>query len=130
MGDAQAVLPHVLDMLGPGIDERHVFAGLHHMGTGIAADRPGTDDSYLPAHAFLSVLLAAEASAPDGLIANAETHRTGALLRCIRPIATRPGEARGGLPGSRLPLRYFRNTSGKNQPQDRANRRTRGGIGR
>ena len=53
VGDAQAVLPHVLDMLGPGIDERHVLAGLHHMRAGIAADRARSDDRYLPAHAFL-----------------------------------------------------------------------------
>ena len=44
VGDAQAVLSHVLDMLGPGIDEGHVLAGLHHMGAGIAADRARSDD--------------------------------------------------------------------------------------
>ena len=52
VGDAQAVLAHVLDMLGPGIDEGHVLAGLHHMRAGIAADRPRSHDRYLPAHAF------------------------------------------------------------------------------
>ena len=40
MGDAQAVLAHVLDMLGPRIDEGDVLAGLHHVRAGIAADRP------------------------------------------------------------------------------------------
>src|ERR1700682_3667831 len=53
VGDAQAVLPHVLDMLGPGIDERHVLARLHHMGAGIPADRTRSDDSYFPTHALL-----------------------------------------------------------------------------
>src|SRR5712675_1679856 len=53
VGDAQAVFPHMLDMLGPGIDERHVLARLHHMGAGIAADRTRSHDRYLPPHAFL-----------------------------------------------------------------------------
>ena len=56
VGDAQAVLPHVLDMLGPWIDERHVLARLHHMGAGISADRARSDDSDLPAHVFLPAL--------------------------------------------------------------------------
>ena len=53
MSDAQAVLPHVLDMLGPWIDERHVLAGLHHVCAGIPADGTRSDDRYLPTHAFL-----------------------------------------------------------------------------
>ena len=75
MGDAQAVLSHVLDMLGPRIDEGHVLAGLHHMGAGIAADRARSDNGNLPAHAFLPAFLAAEASAPVGLITTVEPHR-------------------------------------------------------
>jgi hypothetical protein len=75
--DAQAVLPHVLDMLGPWIDERHVLTCLHHMGTGIPADRTRSDDSYLPTHVFLSAFLAAEGSASAGLIANGDPRRTG-----------------------------------------------------
>ena len=51
VGDAQALLPHVLDMLGPRIDERHVLARLHHMGAGIPADGTCSDDNYLPTHA-------------------------------------------------------------------------------
>ena len=39
-------------MLGPGIDEGHVLAGLHHVGAGIAADRARADDGDLPAHGF------------------------------------------------------------------------------
>ena len=50
---AQAMLSHMLDVLGPGIDERHVLAGLHHMGAGIAADRTRSDDGNLLAHAVL-----------------------------------------------------------------------------
>jgi len=65
----------VLDMLGPWIDERHVLARLHHMGAGIAADRARSDDSYFPTHAFLPALLAAEASAPAGLITTVEPRR-------------------------------------------------------
>ena len=62
VGDAQAVLAHVLDMLGPGIDEGDVLARLHHMGTGIPADGPRSDDRYLPTHAFLRAFLAAPGS--------------------------------------------------------------------
>jgi hypothetical protein len=51
MGDAQAVLPHVLDVFGPWIDEGDVLAGPHHMGTGVAADGPCSDDGDFPAHA-------------------------------------------------------------------------------
>jgi hypothetical protein len=54
----------MLDMLGPWIDERHVLARLHHMGAGIPADGTRSDNRYFPAHAFLPVLLAAEANVP------------------------------------------------------------------
>jgi len=53
------VLPHVLDMLGPWIDERHVLASLHHMGAGVPANGTRSDDRYLPTHAFLPAFLAA-----------------------------------------------------------------------
>ncbi len=43
---------HRLDMLGPGVDEGHVLAGLHHMRAGISADRAGADDRYLVAQDF------------------------------------------------------------------------------
>src|SRR5258706_1933171 len=75
VGDAQAVLPHVLNMLGPRIDERHVLARLHHMGAGIPADGTRSDNSYLPTHTFLPAFLAAEASAPAGLITTGEPRR-------------------------------------------------------
>src|SRR5262249_60051989 len=39
MRDREPVLFHVLDMLGPEIDEGHVLAGLDHMRAGIATDR-------------------------------------------------------------------------------------------
>jgi hypothetical protein len=45
------------------------------MGAGIPADGPRSDNSYLPTHAFLPAFLAAEASAPAGLIATVEPHR-------------------------------------------------------
>jgi hypothetical protein len=67
----------MFDMLGPGIDERHVLTCLRHMGAGISADRTRSDDSYLPTHAFLPAILAAEVSATAGLTANGEPHRTG-----------------------------------------------------
>jgi hypothetical protein len=58
VGDAQAVLSHVLDMIGPWIDERDVLARLHHMRAGISADRTRSDDRYLPAHVVLPFLAA------------------------------------------------------------------------
>jgi hypothetical protein len=60
VGDAQPALPHVLDMLRPGIDERDVLTRLHHMGAGIAADGARSDDRDLPAHGFLLHFLAAD----------------------------------------------------------------------
>ena len=75
VGDAQAVLPHVFDMLGPWVDERDVLAGLHHMGAGVAADRTRSDDRYLPPHAFLPAFSLAEASPPAGLITSGEPRR-------------------------------------------------------
>ena len=62
VGDAQAVPSHVLDMLGPWIDERDVLARLHHVGAGISADGARSDNRYLPTHAFLPAFLEAEAS--------------------------------------------------------------------
>jgi hypothetical protein len=62
-------------MLGPRIDERHVLARLHHMGAGIPADGTRSDNSYLPTHAFLPAFLAADASAPAGLITTVEPRR-------------------------------------------------------
>jgi hypothetical protein len=68
VGDPQAMLPHMFDMLGPRIDERHVLARLHHMGASISADGTCSDNGYLPTHAFLPAFLAAEASPPGSLI--------------------------------------------------------------
>src|ERR1700719_3949869 len=47
------MLSHMLDMRRPRIDERHVLAGLYHMGADIAAHRTRSDNGYLPAHTFL-----------------------------------------------------------------------------
>ena len=49
VADLQAVRSHVLDMLGPGIDEGDVLAGLRHVRAGIAADgaRPHDRDLLL-----------------------------------------------------------------------------------
>src|SRR5438128_2465792 len=44
MGDPEPVAAYGFDILRPGIDIGHVFAGLHHMRSGIGADRPGADD--------------------------------------------------------------------------------------
>src|SRR5262249_29162837 len=52
MRDTQAMLAHMFDMLGPWIDEGHVLTGLHHMRTGIAANRTRTHDRYFVAHVF------------------------------------------------------------------------------
>ena len=49
--DAQPVLAHVLDVLGPGIDEGDVLAGLHHVRADVAADGACADDGdFLPGH--------------------------------------------------------------------------------
>jgi hypothetical protein len=80
----------MLDMLGPGIDEGDVLARLHHVGTGISADRAGSDDRYFLAHGFPCVfsfaflvfslgLLGTEASAPSGLATMAHPYRAGTL---------------------------------------------------
>ena len=51
--DAQPVLLHVVDVLGPGIDERHVLARLRHVRARISADRTRPDDGNLAAHGSL-----------------------------------------------------------------------------
>ncbi len=48
MRHAQAMLSHVLDVRGPGIDEGHVLARLDHMGAGISANRTRSNNGYLP----------------------------------------------------------------------------------
>jgi hypothetical protein len=53
MGDAQAMLAHMLDMGRPWIDEGHVLAGLNHVRAGITADRAGADDDNFSAHPVL-----------------------------------------------------------------------------
>ena len=77
VGNPQAVFAHVLDMLGPGVDERDVLARLHHMGPGITADRARANDGYLPTHAFLPGFLVPEPSASAGLIANGAARSAG-----------------------------------------------------
>src|ERR1700716_3370211 len=59
----------------PCFDDRHLLARLHHMGANIPANGTRSDNSYLPTHAFLPAFLAAEASAPAGLIATVEPRR-------------------------------------------------------
>src|SRR5262245_6681816 len=60
MGDAQPVLPHVLDVLGPGIDKGDVLPRLHHVRPGISADGASSDDCDLPSHVSLPAFLAAD----------------------------------------------------------------------
>ena len=50
MGHAQTMRTHVLDVLGPRVDEGHILARLHHVRPGIAAHGTGADDCYLLAH--------------------------------------------------------------------------------
>src|SRR5204863_7606417 len=50
---AQPMLAHMLDMLGPRVDERHILARLRHVGAGITPDRARPDDGYLVAHGLL-----------------------------------------------------------------------------
>lgn len=68
VGDTQAVLAHMLDMLGPWIDEGDVFTGLHHMCSGIAADGARSDDCDSAAHACLPALFFAAADATASLV--------------------------------------------------------------
>src|SRR5580693_5175257 len=93
MGDAQAMLPHVLDMLGPWIDERDLLTRLHHMRAGIPADGTRPDDSYLSTHAFLPALLESEASAPARITANGEPRRADAE----RYLLATPGSRKSPL---------------------------------
>ena len=53
VADAQPMLAHMLDMLGPRVDERHILARLRHVGAGIPPDRARPDDGYLVAHGLL-----------------------------------------------------------------------------
>src|SRR5207245_7013686 len=48
--EAQAVLPHRLDVLGPLIDERHVVPGLGQHAADDASDRSGPDDADSHSH--------------------------------------------------------------------------------
>src|SRR5271169_7126477 len=65
MGNPQTVLADGLDVLRPRVDVGDVFAGLHHMGAGITADRPRADDRYLILRhsVFLRISLAAQRAA-------------------------------------------------------------------
>ena len=106
VGDAQAVLAHVLDMFGPGIDERDVLARLHHVGAGISADGAGSDDRYFLAHAcplfslwrFSLAFLGTEASAPAGLLTMAERVAWAGCPGCMNAMSTIPAKsARDGV---------------------------------
>src|SRR6516165_9405115 len=44
VGDAQAVLLHLLDMRRPKIDEGHILAGARHVRSGVTAHRAHADD--------------------------------------------------------------------------------------
>jgi hypothetical protein len=66
VGDAQAVLPHVLDMLGPGVDEGDVLARLHHVRARIPPDRTGADDRDSLPHGVLLAIPMPQDSAPVG----------------------------------------------------------------
>ncbi len=44
---------HALDMLGPGVEEGHILAGLSHVRAGIAADGAGADYRNPGVHGFL-----------------------------------------------------------------------------
>ena len=48
--EADAVLGHVVDMVRPGIDERHILAATGQMAARITADRTGADDDNLLTH--------------------------------------------------------------------------------
>jgi hypothetical protein len=73
-------------VLGPGIDERHVLARLHHMGAGIPADSTSSNNSYLPTHAFpLAFLAAPDATGP--LIVGSHLSGSGPFAKRFRQFA-------------------------------------------
>src|SRR5271169_4406182 len=82
VGDPQTVLADGLDVFRPRVDVGDVFAGLHHMGAGITADRPRADDRYLVLRhsVFLRISLAAQRAAcsardPSTVTALPPSHR-------------------------------------------------------
>ena len=94
VGDAQAMLMHVFDVVGPGIDEGHVFAGGRHMGPRVAADRAGAHEGdFVFAHTTV----------PDFLIFNqkrnprSHDNRTGTLQHSSYAVPS-------GSPARRSPL--------------------------
>src|SRR5208282_3269845 len=94
MGDPQAVLADGVDVFRPRIDIGHVLAGLHHMGTGITANRPCTDDRYflLRHHVFSRLRFAARLAArsvPDPSTADIPRHPIGSAPRVF--VAARGG---------------------------------------
>src|SRR6266508_2430144 len=95
------MLSHVLDVRGPRIDERHVLAGLYHMGADIAAHRTRSDNGYLPAHTFLQAFLGnANASATRyGLMpASWITFAHFGMSALIRALNSSGGTAEGSYP--------------------------------
>nr|WP_231168418.1 hypothetical protein [Bradyrhizobium sp. 41S5] len=101
--DAQSVLAHVLDMLGPGIDEGDVLTRLHHMRSGIAADRTRADDRDLPTHVSTLLLIAADASCVRLLRASLEDR----AVRPTGPLMKKAGPCHAKIPASHEPARIF-----------------------
>src|SRR5262245_48431514 len=62
------MLSHMLDVRGPRIDERHVLAGLYHMGADIAAHRTRSDNGYPSAHTFLPAFWATLTLRPRAMV--------------------------------------------------------------
>src|SRR5262245_10394885 len=101
MRHAQAVLSHLLDVGGPRIDERHVLAGLYHMGADIAAHRTRSDNGYLPAHTFPPGILGktnASATRYGLMPASWITFAHFGMSALIRALNSSGGTAEGSSP--------------------------------
>src|SRR5215831_15846302 len=95
------MLSHLLDVGGPRIDERHVLAGLYHMGADIAAHRTRSDNGYLRAHTFLPrIPVKTNASATRyGLMpASWITFAHFGMSTLIRALNSSGGTAEGSYP--------------------------------
>ena len=73
MRDAQPMLAHMLDVLGPRVDERHILARLRHVGAGITPDRARPDDGYLPGHASHPLILLTQRNPAGAAITTGRT---------------------------------------------------------
>ena len=68
MGDPETLVADGFDIFRSRIDVGHIFAGLHHMRAGIAADRAGADNRnfLVRHHVFSRISFGSDPSTADG----------------------------------------------------------------